>query len=162
MELRKEKDIMNDNMNNKERKNNNSFIGSIKESFSGRKFRSGAYVTAVSAIVIVIVIVINMIISQMGFQLDLTSKKLYTLSDDTIDLISNTGENVTIYLLAETGTIDPDFRRIAEEYDKRSDHITFVHKDPILYPKFASQYVDDEISQNSFIVVNDKIGRAHV
>ena len=151
---------MNDNMNNKERKNNKSFIASIKESFSGRKFRSGAYVTAVSAIVIVIVIVINMIISQMGFQLDLTSKKLYTLSDDTIDLISNTGENVTIYLLAETGTIDPDFRRIAEEYDKRSDHITFVHKDPILYPKFASQYVDDEISQNSFIVVNDNSGRA--
>ncbi|HHU71661.1 MAG TPA: GldG family protein [Clostridiales bacterium] len=151
---------MNDNMNSNEVKNNKNFISNIKESFSGRKFRSGAYVTAVSAIVIVIVIVINMIISQMGFQHDLTSKKLYTLSQDTIKLINNIEQKVTIYLLAETGTVDPDFQRIAEEYDKRSDYITFAHKDPILYPKFASQYVDDEIRQNSFIVVNDDNGRA--
>lgn len=159
MELGKEKDIMSDNINN-ETKNKQNFIENIKESFSGRKFRSGAYVTAVSAVVIVIVIVINMIISQMGFQLDLTSKRLYTLSDDTIKLINNTDEHVTLYLLAETGSIDPDFQRIAEEYDRRSDFITFEHKDPILYPKFASQYVDDEVSQNSFIVVNDNRGRA--
>ncbi|HHX12369.1 MAG TPA: GldG family protein [Clostridiales bacterium] len=150
---------MNDNINN-ETKNKKNFIGTIKESFSGRKFRSGAYVTGISAVVIVIVIVINMIVSQMGFQLDLTSKKLYTLSDDTINLINNTEEKVTFYLLAETGSIDPDFRRIAEEYHKRSEFITFEHKDPILYPKFASQFVDDEISENSFIVVNDNSGRA--
>lgn len=159
MELGKEKDIMSDNIN-KETRNRQNFIGSIKESFSSRKFRSGAYVTGMSAVVIVIVIVVNMIISQMGIQLDLTSKQLYTLSDDTISLIKNTDEHVTMYLLAETGSIDPDFQRIAEEYAKRSDFITFEHKDPILYPKFASQYVDDEISQNSFIVVNDNRGRA--
>lgn len=150
---------MSDNINN-ETKNRQNFIGSIKESFSGRKFRSGAYVTAISTVVIVIVIVINMIISQMGIQLDLTSKQLYTLSDETISLINNIDENVTLYLLAETGSIDPDFQRIAEEYNKRSDFIRFEHKDPILYPKFASQYVDDEISQNSFIVVNDNRDRA--
>jgi ABC-2 type transport system permease protein len=143
---------------NENRKKN--FIGSIKDSFSGRKFRSGAYVTATSAVVIAIVIIINMIVTQMGLQVDLTSRKLYTLSDETKDYVKNIKEDITIYLLAETGNENTDFQRIAKEYEKQSGHIHFVHKDPILYPKFASEYTDKEISQNSFIVVNDETGRS--
>ena len=149
---------MNDLKKNENRKKN--FIGSIKESFSGRKFRSGAYVTATSAVVIAIVIIINMIVSQLGLQADLTSKKLYTLSDETIDFVKDIKEDITIYMLAETGNEDTDFQRIAKEYEKLSDHIHFIPKDPILYPKFASEYTDKEISQNSFIVVNDETGRS--
>ena len=139
---------------------NNKFIGGLKASFSGRKFRSGAYVTVVSAFAIGIVIIINMIVSQMGIQLDLTSRKLYSLTDETIDLVRNLEEDVTIYMLAATGSEDPDFERIAQEYEKHSKHIRFVHKDPILYPKFASEYTDEEISQNSFIIANEETGRA--
>ncbi|HBI72355.1 MAG TPA: hypothetical protein DDY59_04110, partial [Lachnospiraceae bacterium] len=87
---------MNDLKKNENRKKN--FIGSIKESFSGRKFRSGAYVTATSAVVIAIVIIINMIVSQLGLQADLTSKKLYTLSDETIDFVKDIKEDITIYM----------------------------------------------------------------
>lgn len=148
---------MNDVNNEKKEKN---FIGSLKASFSDRKFRSGAYVTVVSAVVIAIVIIINMIVSQMGIQVDLTSRKLYTLSDETIELAKNLDEDVTLYLLAETGNENEDFQRIAKEYEKYSKHIRFIHKDPILYPKFASEYTDEEISQNSFLVVNDETGRA--
>lgn len=149
---------MNDFNKNENRKKN--FIGSIKDSFSGRKFRSGAYVTATSVVVIAIVIIINMIVTQMGLQVDLTSRKLYTLSDETKDYVKNIKEDITIYLLAETGNENTDFQRIAKEYEKQSGHIHFVHKDPILYPKFASEYTDKEISQNSFIVVNDETGRS--
>ena len=131
-----------------------------KASFTGRRFRSGVYVTAVSAIVIGIIIVINMFISQMGLKIDLTSRKLYTLSEETKDLLQNMDEDLTLYLLAQTGNEETDFVRIAQEYERHSKHIKLVLKDPILYPKFASKYVEEEVSQNSFLVVNNETDTA--
>ena len=52
------------------------------------------------------------------------------------------------------------FHKIGQKFDSISDRISLVQKDPIQYPNFASEYVDDEIGLNSFLVVNNRTNRA--
>jgi len=144
--------------NNKEDKKN--LIGNVKTSFSGRKFKSGAYVTAVSAVVIVIVLIVNMLVSKMNLEMDLTTQNLYTLTEDTKNVIKGLSDDITIYFIAQTDNEAEEFKKVVEKYDALSDKISLVYKDPTLYPKFASQFVDDEIEQNSLIVVNNTTGVA--
>ncbi len=141
-------------------KNKRNFFGKIKASFSGRKFRGRAYITAVTAVVFVIVLIVNMLVSQLNIQIDLSSRKLYTLTEDTKKLVSGLSEDITIYYLAQAGNEQDIFKKIVEKYDGLSDKISLEYKDPVLYPTFAKEYVEDKISENSLIVVNNATGRA--
>lgn len=138
----------------------NGFFGKIKASFSGRKFRSGAYVTAISTVVIVIVLVLNMLVTKMNIQVDLSSQGMYTLTEDTKGLIKDIKDDITIYYMVQSGNEYDIYTNIIKQYDAASDHITVVNKDPILYPQFASNFVADEIATNSFIVVDNTNGIA--
>ena len=137
-----------------------SFFGKIKASFSGRKFRGRMYITTVTAVVFVIILVVNMLASQLNIQIDVSSRKLYTLTEDTKKLVSELNEDVTIYYLAQTGSEEEIFKKIVEKYDGLSDRISLVYKDPVLYPTFAKEYVEENVSANSLIVVNNATGRA--
>ena len=150
---------MNDERNNNSNKNE-SFIGKVRASFSGGKFRSGAYVTMISTIIVIIVLVINLFVSELDLKLDLSTQELYTLTDKSVELVKDIDDNITIYYLAETGTELSLFQKIVEKYGSLSPNIKVVNKDPILYPKFASEYVNNEITQNSILVVNNSNGRA--
>ena len=148
-------------MNTENKENNkNNFIGNMKASFSGRKFRSGAYATMLSVIVIIIVIVVNLLVSKMSIQFDLSSQSMYTLTKDTKELVKGLEDDITIYYMVQQGNETSEFEKIAKLYDNLSSKVTLVKKDPILYPQFAANYVDDEVSQNSFIVVNNTDNRA--
>jgi ABC-2 type transport system permease protein len=146
----------------KNEKKNNDFIGKIKASFSGRKFRSGAYATVVSAIVIVIVLVVNLIVSKADLKVDLSQQKMYTLTDETIHMVKGLKDDITIYYLQQSDDGgDKQFYKVAQKYDSLSSHIKLVQKDLVLYPKFASSLgIDDQVTAKSFIVVNDKTKRA--
>jgi ABC-2 type transport system permease protein len=134
----------------------NNFFGNIKKSFSGRKFKSGAYVTMVSAVVIVIILVANMLISKMNLQVDLSEQGMYTLSEDTQNMLGDLKDDVTIYYMVKAGDEVDQFKNIVNKYDATSDKVKLVYKDPVLYPKFAAKYVDSTVSENSFLVVNNK------
>ncbi len=140
--------------------NKTDVLGKVKGSFTSRKFRSGAYVTIMSAIVIVIVLVINMLISKMNIEIDLSTQNMYTLTKDTKDMIKDLEDDITIYYLVQTGAENDILTNIIKQYEANSQKVNVVHKDPILYPKFASTYVDDEVIEHSFIVVNNTKNRA--
>ncbi len=148
---------MKDSMNNVKK---NDFLGNIKKSFSGRKFRNGAYVTIISTVVIVIILVANMLFSKLDLQFDLSSQGMYTLSEDTNKMLDNLSDDITIYYLVQSGSEVSHFKNIVKRYDAASDKVNLVYKDPVLYPKFASQYVDDTVSENSFLVVDNTNGKA--
>lgn len=149
---------MNDLMKNKNQKK--SIIKAVKESFSGRKFHSGAYVTLLSTIVVVIVLVVNMLVTEMNLQIDLSTQNMYTLSKETKGMLKDLSDDITIYYMIQPGNETAIYQEIAEKYDSLSDKVTLENKDPILYPTFAAKYVEDEVAQNSFIVVNKATGRA--
>ncbi len=137
-----------------------SFFGKIKASFSGRKFRGRMYITAVTAVVFIIILVVNMLVTNLNIQVDLSSKKMYTLTKDTKELVSDLTDDITIFYMVQSGNELELFKKVVQKYDGLSDKITLEYKDPVLYPTFAGNYTEEEISENSFIVVNNSNGRS--
>lgn len=132
----------------------------IKASFRSRKFKGGAYATTISAIVIVIVVIINLFATELDVNIDMTAEGKYSLTEETEEMLANIEGKITIYYLAQSGSEYEEFKKILENYPKASKNISLEYKDPVLYPKFASQFVDDTISEQSVIVVNETTGQA--
>jgi len=132
----------------------------IKASFSGRKFRSGAYASVLSAVVIAIILVVNLIVSDMDIEIDLTANSKFSITDETKEILKGLKDDITIYYIVEQGSEVDEFEKVAKQYDKFSDKVKLVYKDPVLYPQFGSDLVDEEIAKNSFIVVNNTNNKA--
>jgi ABC-2 type transport system permease protein len=136
-----------------------SFKEKIRKSFHSRKFIGGAYATVISAIVIVVVILINVFASELDLKIDVSKDGMYTITDVTRDYTKGIKDDITLYYMVQTGNEDSTFTEVAEKYTGLSSHIKLEYKDPVLYPNFSKQYVDDAVTDNSIIVVNNTNGR---
>lgn len=134
--------------------------GGWKASFTTRKFRGGAYATVLSVIAVALVVAVNMLATKLEIRFDMTDDGKYTLHEETIGLLKGLKDDITIYSLEVSGDELPQFEKIFTKYDDYSSHVTLAYKDPVLHPKFVSQYVDDSVQKHSFLVVNESNGRA--
>lgn len=150
------KEILSKEKHSKEKLKKEHAIGNhIKASFQSRKFKGGAYATTISAVVILIILILNLVVQELDITKDLTADSKYSLTEETKELIANLDQNITIYYLVESGGEIDEFKRIVNNYDNINDKVKVQYKDPVQYPKFASQYVDDDIDTQSFLVVNE-------
>lgn len=148
------------NNSNKINREQGSIFSSIKASFTSKKFKGGVYSTTISIIVIIMVLLVNIFVTKLDLKVDVSSENMYTMTDETKEYVKTIKDDITIYYLAKAGSEDAAFAEIIEKYDKLSDHISVEYKDPVQYPKFASQYVEDSVSENSVLVVNHTNGKA--
>lgn len=137
-----------------------SFKEKVHKSFTSRKFIGGAYATIISAVVIVVVILINVLASELDLKIDVSNDGMYTITDVTKDYVKDINDDITLYYMAQNGNEDSTFTEVATKYTGLSSHIKLEYKDPVLYPNFSKQYVEEAITDNSIIVVNNTNGRA--
>ena len=138
-------------------KNHNKFdkkklIGTI----SKKHIKNGSYTMVMSMIFIAVVIVINMIVSTIPSkysEIDISSQKLYSIGDETKKMLKDLEKDVTIYQIAQSGSEDENIANLLKKYEDESKHIKVEQKDPVVNPKFVSQYTSDDLSVNSLIVV---------
>ena len=84
-----------------------------KSEAASKIFRSGVYSAAVTALVLVLVILLNLIVRAIPSRYtewDLSEAGLYTLSDNSIEVVKNLTQDVQIYYLAETGTASNEIK----------------------------------------------------
>lgn len=120
-----------------------------------KTLRNGSYSVLVSVVVIAVVILLNMIIGQLPAkytQFDISTGKLYTIGDETINTLKNLDKDITIYHVVQTSNEDSTIEKLLEQYKENSKHIKVVKKDPVVYPNFTAKYSDGQISENSLIV----------
>lgn len=127
----------------------------IKESFTSKKFKSGAYSSALVVIVIVIAIFANLFANQLNLKVDLSTEGMYTLTEETKNLLRSISDEITLYYIVQDGSENSIIQEIVDQYSSINKNVSVIKKDPVLYPKFASQYIEEEPSQNSVIVVNE-------
>ena len=130
-----------------------NFANSI---FDIKGILNGSYSVMISAIFIVIVIVINMIVGSLPSkytEFDVSSQKLYSIGDETKSYLKKLDKDITIYQVVQSGSEDETLKKLLEKYAEESSHIKVETKDPVVNPKFTSQYTNDEVSANSLIVV---------
>ena len=132
----------------------------MKKAFQSRKFTGGAYATVISVAVIAIVLLINFIFTELDINFDTSSQQLYTISDKSKELVKDIEDEITLYYLVELGNEDAQIVEVINRFKQINNNISVEYKDPILYPQFANQYVDHDITQNSVIVVNETQGRS--
>lgn len=121
-----------------------------------RMLHSGAYASALAAVVLVVVILLNLVIRAVPTkytEFDISTGQMFTLSETTVSMMKSLDKDVTAYFLAETGNEDTNITRILDRYAGESSHFTWQQRDPALYPTFADQYDAGDASTNSVILV---------
>ena len=108
----------------KEKINIKNIISNIKEKRLENKkiLRHGSYSIGVMAIVIAIVVVLNLVIQELPSsfrEIDLSSEKLYTIGDQTKELLDDLDKDVDLYYIAQDGTESTDIQRLLERYKEK-------------------------------------------
>ena len=121
-----------------------------------RHLKQGSYSSFMVIFVIAAVVIVNLIAGQLPTsmtQFDVSTQQLYSLTEDTEELVSALEEDVTLYYVVTGDNEDDTVERMLERYENLSSHIKVETKDPNLYPTFTSQYTDEDVEDNSIIVV---------
>ena len=129
---------------------------------SKKNLSLGAYSSTVIVGSIAAAVILNLIVAELPSRytvFDLTANKLYSLTDDTKELVSNIGEDVSIYVLANENQADSMLANTLDSYEGLSSHIKVTYVDPAVNPKFYTKYTDGSISSNSVIVESSKRSR---
>lgn len=140
------------------KKNDNNKINKKRKitEINKKYLKNGSYSFAISAIFICVIIVINLIVGELPSkytQLDVSEGKLYSIGDQTKEVLKGLEKDVTIYQIAQEGSEDETIANLLEKYADESKHVKVVKKDPVVNPKFVSEYTSEDISANSLIVV---------
>lgn len=124
-----------------------------------KSLRNGSYSMILTALVLAIVVIVNLVINSLPStytKFDVSDTQLFTISDETKNLVSNMEDDVTIYLIAQSGSEDSTIVELLEKYKALSSNISVVYKDPVLYPNFVSGYTSDSLNENSLIIESTK------
>jgi ABC-type uncharacterized transport system involved in gliding motility auxiliary subunit len=113
-------------------------FGEIQQYFSKRSSKLGTNTTVLALSVIAILIVLNYLGYQYHKRFDLTTEKLFTLSDQTTKVVRGLQQDVDIVLISKKP--DQTLDDIMREYKSLSPHIRFQVVDPQEKPEIAKQY----------------------
>jgi ABC-2 type transport system permease protein len=119
----------------------------------------GAYSSVSIIIAIALTVIINLIAGKLPSKytgIDVTSNQLYSITDQTKQIVKSLDMDVDIYVLASEENADSVLSQTLNKYEELSDKINVEYINPMTNPKFASTYTSDSVSQNSLIVVTDK------
>lgn len=124
-----------------------------------RSLKNGSYSMMITALVIAIIVIINLVVNSLPStytKFDLSDTKLFTISDETKNELTNLNEDITIYLIAQEGNEDSTIVELLDKYVALSSNVSVVYKDPVLYPNFVSAYASDGLNENSLIIESAK------
>ena len=127
-------------------------------SISVKNFSFSAYSTVSVALMIAAVVGVNLVIDELPsswINIDVTSEKIYSLTDQTKQFVKGMTEDASIYVIAAENSCDSVLAQTLEKMEELSDHLSVEYVDPSVNPRFYLQYTDS-ISMNGLIVVSEK------
>jgi uncharacterized membrane protein (Fun14 family) len=138
--------------------NNIRSIARIRESFKTRQVRYGGYAALITVAVIIGLILVNLMVEQLSPQIDLTWSKIFSLSDQTIQVLDQVKSPVKFYGLWRPGAENPQITDVINLYMSKNRNISFEVLDPDRNPGFVLKYDKDRrgVSQGSLIVEGEK------
>lgn len=132
----------------------------FKNLFTSLKWRGGLFAAVSILVAIAIVIVLNLAVGLLPSrvtQKDLSSEKIYTVSDTSREILNKLDANVEVAVLAPTNGMDQRISNYLELYCSLSDKLTLKNVDTTLYPSALSEY--DVDSSNVVVVRNTDTGK---
>ncbi|MFW5684574.1 MAG: DUF7088 domain-containing protein, partial [Spirochaetota bacterium] len=129
-------------------------MSNLKDIFTNPKVKYGGYAAIVTFAIIVAVLVFNVLVQTLGWQADLTDSSVYTLSEQTREILDELDEDVTIYVLAERNEENPQIMEALDRYAQASPRIRIETVDAEQNPAFVSRYdPEGEGLRNGSVIV---------
>lgn len=128
----------------------------VGKSFRNKKFKYGGYAALLTTIVIAVIVAVNLVVGQLDLKLDLTKNKMFSLSEQTVNILNGLKSDVKIVGLYQSGKENMMVKEILEKYKGKSNKIVVEYVDPVLHPQYAKQYAKEgtSISEGSLIVIS--------
>ena len=134
-------------------------IKSLKNIFRTSGTRHGAYSVGLTVLVIAVVIVFNLIVGQIPEayrNLDVSSTKIYDISDTTTELLDSLDSDVDMTVLAVKDSTDERITTFLSRYAALSDKIHMEWIDPVLHPSALTDY---DTTENTIVVSCEDTGK---
>lgn len=122
-----------------------------------RTLRRGLYDLAVLALVLAAAILANLVADKLPKSLtqqDMNRVGILSLSPQTKAFLQPLHQEATIYWIVEEGQEDTLLSQLLDRFTEQTSQLQVEKIDPIQQPRFASQYTNKQVSQNSLIVVS--------
>ena len=136
----------------------------IGNAFKSRRFKHGSMATIITVLFIVAVVVVNIIASlileRFPTNIDLTSKKIFELTDESVEFAKGIDMDVDITICKkETDLINNTYANqansIIKSYAKYNNHVKVDYVDLLEEPTFASKYSDYNLTDYSIVIKTD-------
>jgi len=133
-------------------------IKDIRESFKSRQVKYGGYAALLTLAVIAAFILVNLIAGQLSLQVDLTESKLFSLSEQTMQVLETVKTPVRFYGLWRPGEENQEVINVVNLYLSKNRNISMEAIDPDRNPGFVNRYDRDRqgIQRGSLIVEGEK------
>ena len=131
-------------------------------SISSKAIKKGVFSSTLVVMAVALTVAVNLVTESLPEEVksvDVTDSKLYSITEDTEEMLDALTDDVTVYVLASESGTDETIRQMLTRYENRSSHIQVVYKDPVKYPQFAAQYTTGSVSKGSLIVESEKRSR---
>lgn len=126
---------------------------------SSKNISMSAYSSTVVIISTVLMVLLNVLVAELPSKytvFDVTSNKLYSLTDETRAMVEPLQEDVNIYVLVNEEQADSILDTTLKNYEDLNSHIKVTYVDPAVNPKFFTQYTNSSVTYNSIIVEGSK------
>ncbi len=140
--------------------------------FKNKKGAKASTFTAVTALVVAAIVLLNVLIanvaSNKSFNIDLTSQKFYSLSEETKNYLENINTDISINVIntkdtfcsGESSVSNSNIyytqaSNIIDQFAKCSDKITVNYIDPNSDPTFTSQFKDRKFYGNEVVIMGN-------
>jgi len=133
-------------------------IEDIRESFKTQQVKYGGYAALLTLAVIVGLILVNLIAGQLSPQVDLTYSKIFSLSEQTLQVLETVKTPVRFYGLWRPGEESKDVITVINLYLSKNRNISLELIDPDRNPGFMNRYDKERqgIQRGSLIVEGEK------
>ncbi len=137
-------------MNNNENKN---------MKLNKKYVKIGSFSMVMTAVVLAAVILLNLFVSEIPStytKFDLSSLQLYSIGEETEQVLVGVTEDVNIYILTQRGAELANTKELLGRYEALNSHIKVSTVDPIANPNFVANYTEQSLTDNSVIVESAK------
>ena len=131
----------------------------IKNIFHTTGTRRGAYSVGLTVLVLAVVIVFNLVVGQIpeAFRnIDVSSTKIYDISDTTTDLLDGLEKDVDMKVLAVKDETDERITTFLSKYAALSDRIHVEWIDPVIHPSALTDY---DAAENTIVISCEDTGK---
>lgn len=122
-----------------------------------RIFKNGIFYLLLILLSLTVAILANLVMEALPAKLtqqNMNAAGVLELSSETETFLSAMPQDATIYWIVQGGREDNYIQRLLDRFEDSTDRITVEKIDPVQQPRFASQYTNQQVTQNSLIVVN--------